>query len=139
MIEGRTETRKHTFGDLLKQNMLEKEHEWKRVSKELSAGINVSKKLIEISRAREEMEVARRLFLEYETGELKCPFERISAEGRQLLQKYIDSVSVKVFPIPSKEDESNFEYLTRTNTVFEKFFMETWDFVKELRKRLEGG
>lgn len=66
--------------------MLEKKGEYERIGKELSAGITMSKKLIELSIAREEYEAAKTLMFKYETGELKCPFERQLAR----IQKFID-------------------------------------------------
>ena len=58
-------------------------------------------------------------------------------QARQLLLDYVENVSVKVFPIPCEEDETDFEYLTRTNQMLEKFFMLTWDLVKNLHGILE--
>ena len=52
--------------------------------------------------------------------------------ARQLLLDYVENVSVRVFPIPYEEDETDSEYLTRTNQLLEKFFMRTWDLVKNL-------
>ena len=112
--ESKTETKKeHTFGDLLKQNMVGKEKEWRRVGRELSAGINISKKLLEIQRARQEMHIARELFLGYERGELKCPFERRLGEARQLLHKL--EISFLKSNIPE----------------------EKWEVLEELRNKLE--
>ena len=103
----------HTLGKILRKNMLDRKQEYERIGKELSAGITVSKKLVELSVARQEYEASKSLLFKYEAGELKCPFEGRLAEARQLLHKL--EISFLKSNIPE----------------------EKWEVLEELRKRLE--
>ena len=78
----------HTLGKILRKNMLDNKQEYERIGKELSAGITVSKKLVELSVARQEYEASKSLLFKYEAGELKCPFEGCLADAWQLLEDF---------------------------------------------------
>jgi len=70
-----TKCKNCTVEDLLRENLRKKAEEYKRVGRELNAGIKLSKTLFALSRAGQEMEIAERMFMAFERGDFKCPLK----------------------------------------------------------------